>query len=266
MKKIKLTESDLYRIVRRVLLEQEEEKRSITFSPGSFASFITSSSGERFVRTLNNKYDEVIVNGELDLDETPIQFLPNNLIINGSLSLWRCGNLEFLPDNLVINGDLTLSACENLQFLPSNLVVNGDMSLMYTPIKFLPDNFEVGGGLNLYGTQIQSLPDNLYVERDLQLGGTQIKSLPDNLYVGGEIYGTKLKKSSELKEQEPTGNQAYPAVTKWDSGVKRGPANPTNPKQKWSETYPIKRGKANTIDQKNKWSTDLTRGKANTLL
>ena len=99
MKKIKLTESDLYRIVRKVLLEQEEEKRSFTFSPGAFASFITSSSGERFVKHLNNKYDEIVVNGHLDLSETQIQSLPDNLKVGGSL--WLNGTpIQSLPDNL----------------------------------------------------------------------------------------------------------------------------------------------------------------------
>jgi len=85
MKKIKLTESDLYRIVRKILLEQEEEKRSFTFSPGAFKSFITSSSGERFVKTLNNKYDEIVVNGGLDLEKTQIQSLPDNLHVTKTI-------------------------------------------------------------------------------------------------------------------------------------------------------------------------------------
>ncbi len=99
MKKIKLTESDLYRIIKQVLFEQEEEKRSFTFSPGAFASFITSSSGERFVKHLNNKYDEIVVNGGLDLEKTQIQSLPDNLKVGGSL--WLNGTpIQSLPDNL----------------------------------------------------------------------------------------------------------------------------------------------------------------------
>jgi len=182
---------------------------------------------EKLTRVFNQQYDKVIINGG-------IQFI--------------FGDIEFLPDNLTINGSFILYGCEQLIALPKNLNVIGNLDLSGTGIKFLPNDLNVSG--------------------DLRIGGTKIKNLPDGIKIGGSIIGKILKKSSELKEQEPTSgeNPAYPAVTKWDSGVKRGPANPTNPKQKWSETYPIKRGKANTIDQKNKWSTDLTRGKANTLL
>jgi len=133
MKKIKLTESDLYRIVRKVLLEQEEEKRSFTFSPGSFESLITSSSGERFVKHLNNKHDEIIVNGDLDLEGTPIQSLPNNLHVKG---------------NLYLNG------CENLKSLPDNLHVEGFLSLEGTPIQSLPDNLRVTDTIFIKGTPL----------------------------------------------------------------------------------------------------------------
>lgn len=60
---------------------------------------------------------------------------------------------------------------------------------------------------------------------------------------------------SEIGEQETaagggggTGKAAYPTVTKWLTGLKRGKANPLMSK-----------------DEKP-WETGLTRGKANTLL
>jgi hypothetical protein len=219
MKKIKLTESDLYRIVRRVLLEQEEEKRSFTFSPGTFKSFITSSSGERFVKHLNNKYDRVIVNEELDLSETPIQSLPDNLRVEGglyldgtsiqslpdNLSVW--GNLElsrtpikFLPDNLFFMKDLGLSF-SSIEFLPKNIRVNGNLYLVECEnLQSLPDNLYVKAGLNLTETPIQYLPDNLHVGEWLSLRKTQIQSLPNNLRTGLEIdiINTPLSKNDEL--------------------------------------------------------------------
>ena len=209
MKKIKLTESDLYRIVKKVLLEQKEER--VWMGDGDafkrILNVIFNNDSEKLTKIFNKKYDRIIVRGFLDLRGEPIQSLPDNLKVIGSLSLTQ------------------------------------------TPIKILPNNLTVTVWLDIRKTQIEELPEDLKVTH--------------------EIFRSRSpKKNSELKEQEPTGGEkpAYPAVTKWDSGVKRGPANPINPKQKWSETYPIKRGKANTIDQKNKWSTDLTRGKANTLL
>ena len=129
MKKIKLTESDLYRIVRKVLFEQEEEKRSITFSPGSFESLITTSSGEGFVKFLNNKYDEIIVNGDLDLGGTPIQSLPDNLRVEGYLNLYGTP-IQSLPDNLYVGGNLFLYGTQ-IQSLPNNLYVGGKFGVRW---------------------------------------------------------------------------------------------------------------------------------------
>lgn len=60
---------------------------------------------------------------------------------------------------------------------------------------------------------------------------------------------------SELEEQgaDTTGGASagskpppYPAVTKWETGVKRGSANQIG-NTKWKDSYTITRGKANTL-------------------
>lgn len=59
---------------------------------------------------------------------------------------------------------------------------------------------------------------------------------------------------NELGEQEAAassgggggGKAAYPTVTKWESGVTRGPANQIG-LTKWSEIVKLNRGKANTL-------------------
>jgi len=203
MKKIKLTESDLYRIVRKVLLEQEEEKRSFTFSPGSFESIITSSSGEGFVKFLNNKYDEIIIDGNLSLRKTPIQTLPNNLHVRGYLDLYGCKNLKSLPDNLYVKDYLYLRK-SSIESLSDNFKIGTDLDLALTPIQYLPDNLRVEEDLDLEGTPIQSLPDNLYVGGNLYLNDCKnLKSLPDNLDVKGVIHisGTVLDYDDELVDQ-----------------------------------------------------------------
>jgi hypothetical protein len=43
-----------------------------------------------------------------------------------------------------------------------------------------------------------------------------------------------------------SGGQGYPQVTKWESGVTRGPANPIG-NTKWTDSYKITRGKANPL-------------------
>jgi hypothetical protein len=63
---------------------------------------------------------------------------------------------------------------------------------------------------------------------------------------------TTSSDDGELGEQESSGGggskSAYPTVTKWNTGIKRGKANPLMSK-----------------DEKP-WETGLVRGKANTLL
>jgi hypothetical protein len=68
---------------------------------------------------------------------------------------------------------------------------------------------------------------------------------------------TPKKNSEELGEQDAaagggaasgggSGSGGYPTVTKWESGVTRGPANQIGV-TKWNEIVKINRGKANTL-------------------
>jgi hypothetical protein len=65
---------------------------------------------------------------------------------------------------------------------------------------------------------------------------------------------TTSKKDGELDEQDAAatggasggGGTTYPTVTKWESGVTRGPANQIG-LTKWREITKITRGKANTL-------------------
>ena len=66
---------------------------------------------------------------------------------------------------------------------------------------------------------------------------------------------TNIDDSSELGEQDAaapsTGGGGgskppYPTVTKWESGVTRGPANQIG-LTKWADIVKINRGKANTL-------------------
>lgn len=77
----------------------------------------------------------------------------------------------------------------------------------------------------------------------------------DNLIQIFKKYTIKTTKD-EMEEQESTGGApsssgggskpGYPTVTKWESGVTRGPANQIG-LTKWSEVNKITRGKANTL-------------------
>jgi hypothetical protein len=60
---------------------------------------------------------------------------------------------------------------------------------------------------------------------------------------------TNKSSDGELDEQDAAatgGGTKYPTVTKWESGVTRGPANQIG-LTKWRDTVKITRGKANTL-------------------
>jgi hypothetical protein len=68
-----------------------------------------------------------------------------------------------------------------------------------------------------------------------------------------DIFRELSMKKDEFIEQEDGGGgessgggAGYPSVTKWETGVTRGPANPIG-NTKWKDNYKITRGKANTL-------------------
>jgi len=121
--------------------------------------------------------------GDLNLNGTPIQSL---------------------PDNLEVGGDLYLRNTP-IQSLPNDLKVGGYLDLRNTQIQSLPDNLKViRGALLLDDSQIQSLPDDLKVRGDLYLNNCKnFKSLPNGLEVGGylDLSNTPLAKKYTTKEQ-----------------------------------------------------------------
>ena len=111
--------------------------------------------------------------GDLDLYDTPITSLPDNLTkVGGFLNLYDTP-LTSLPDNLQVGRYLNLYNTP-ITSLPDNLQVGGDLILNNSQITSLPDNLQVGGDLELFNTQITSLPDNLQVERNLNLRDTPL--------------------------------------------------------------------------------------------
>ena len=134
MKKIKITESDLYNIIKQVLLEQEEENVWNTDADDfNFRLFkVFDGNSERFAKYHNKFYDKIVVDGGLNLSETPITSLPDNLHVGGYLNL----------DETQITS------------LPDNLHVEGDLYLVETPIEYLPDNLLVKGKIYIYGSPL----------------------------------------------------------------------------------------------------------------
>jgi hypothetical protein len=129
--------------------------------------------------------------GDLNLRNTPITSLPDNLNVGGNLYLYGT-KITSLPDNLNVGGGLYLYNTP-ITSLPDNLNVGGNLDLRNTPITSLPDNLKVGGGLNLYGTKITSLPDNLNVGGGLDLSNTPISKKYTKEEIKSMVPGVKGK-------------------------------------------------------------------------
>ena len=104
MKKIKITESDLYNIIKQVLLEQEKEEENVWYTDHEEFKFrlfkAFDGDSEKFAKYHNKFYEKIVVDGNLDLYGTPITSLPDNLHV-GWLDLTRT-QITSLPDNLKV--------------------------------------------------------------------------------------------------------------------------------------------------------------------
>ena len=70
--------------------------------------------------------------GSLDLSDTNISKLPNDLYVDGHLVLRNCNQLTELPNNLYVKYGLILDRCKQLTELPNKLFVGGDLFLRGT--------------------------------------------------------------------------------------------------------------------------------------
>jgi len=126
---------------------------------------------------------------DLDLDGcTGLTDLPDNLEINGYLSLMDCTGLTRLSTGLKVGKSLYLNGCTGLTDLPAGLEIGGSLQLDdCTGLTGLPAGLKVGRDLSLTGcTGLTSLPAGLEVGKSLVLKGcTGLTSLPFDLVVCG---------------------------------------------------------------------------------
>ena len=114
--------------------------------------------------------------GDLNLNNTMISKLPNDLYVGLWLDLLNCKHLTKLPDKLHVGRSLYLEDCKQLTKLP--------------------DNLYVGYHLFLNAVGITEIPNNLYVEGDFVISSTPLakKYTDEEIYeivtsTGGEIIG-----------------------------------------------------------------------------
>jgi hypothetical protein len=157
----------------------------------------------------NKQIQEYIKNGSkgnLDLSESPIEILPDNLIeVDGDLILSKCKNLKSLNNLKYVKGELKLSDCINLENINNLEYVGKDLNLTRCKnLKSLNNLKYVGRHLCLFSCiNLKELPNDLKIKESLYISGTSIEKLPDNLEVLGLIFldDTPLAKNKELIKQ-----------------------------------------------------------------
>jgi hypothetical protein len=140
---------------------------------------------------INEKIQKYIENGsigDLDLSNSDIEELPDNLIeVNGRLFLSNCKNLKSLNKLRYVKKDLNLINCVSLKNLPDDLEVGESLFLSNTSIEILPDNLtDIYGLLNLsYCKRLKSLNKLRYVKDGANLAlCTNLRELNNLEYVG----------------------------------------------------------------------------------
>jgi hypothetical protein len=73
-------------------------------------------------------------NGNLDLNDSTIRKLPNDLYVDKALILENCKQLTKLPNNLYVGGYLDLTNCEHITELPNGLYVRRTLFIYNTPL------------------------------------------------------------------------------------------------------------------------------------
>ena len=96
-----------------------------------------------------------------------IKSLSFALKLRGTLDL-SDSEIECLPDNMRIGGDLILKNCKNIKSLPKGLYIGGTLDISNSEIKTLPDDIIVRNKKKK-GPDYSGLGDHKYKEEDIKL-------------------------------------------------------------------------------------------------
>lgn len=171
---------------------------------------------EEYNKELQYIDEHFICEGDITITHKDEVWLPNNLTINGCLTIKLC-RLVFLPDNLYVSDDICIECCEilligkhttfngvtNISYcyissIPSDLKLNRNINLSFLPLQSLPDWNEINGSLSIDNVSIEDLPKNLIIKGNLNIKGGSLNKLPENLVVYNTIDLSKGK-ISELQ-------------------------------------------------------------------
>lgn len=164
---------------------------------------------EEYNKELHYIDERFICDGDITITHKNEVWLPNNLTINGCLSIKLC-RVVFLPDNLYVSDDICIECCEILLIgnhtifngvttisycyitsLPTNLKLNGSVNLSFLPLRVLPDWKEINGTLSIDNVSIEVISKNLIIKGSLIIKSGTLNKLPENLVVYNTIDVSK---------------------------------------------------------------------------
>jgi hypothetical protein len=164
------------------------------------------------------------IDGTLDLENTKIKKLPDNLKIKGSLRL-EGTPITKLPKGLEIGAHLILEGT-NISSLPKDIKIGKTLYAKDSKLTKLPANLKVGGDLDLTNTPIKKLPKGLEVDGSLRLKDTDIDrfGIPKDIIVesvqlsdGKVIYPANWGK----KKPKTTSNKSMKDAKKMAKDLKK---------------------------------------------
>lgn len=133
----------------------------------------------------------------LIVEETPVNQLPDNLHVHGSVSAnWT--EMEKIGENITVDG--SFYCCWNrIKEIPKSLKVKADIFLTGNDLTELPRQFTVGGNLDVDENNITEIPDDLivlgYLSCHSQQHGKLVK-IPKKAIIAGKIY---LKNEDDIR-------------------------------------------------------------------
>ena len=102
--------------------------------------------------------DDLIVNGDINMEYSDVESLPEGLYVNGDLSLFG-SEIKSLPKDLYVSENLYVGYCDNITSLPEGLYVGGNLSIPRTNINSLPKGLKVDGFLFIRYTPLVNFSD-----------------------------------------------------------------------------------------------------------
>ena len=143
---------DLHSTIRRILKEETQEPKILRLSLEFFDNnpFKAWKIIQKIIEKKGNP--PYSIDGSLDLEGTPIEFLGNLVSVVGYLNL-RGTLVESLGNLQSVGGDLDLRETP-IESLGNLVSVDGSLDLVGTPIKSLGNLQSVGGYLDLEETPI----------------------------------------------------------------------------------------------------------------